>query len=124
MCPPHRTIHARVERHPQLRIHGRRSHHLDETVYRDDPAGAEDGVRQPEGVQLSLRGVRTTAYTPANRLDDPRIVKLRELLEQATKLLDGANELVADLTEQLQRTAKDDKEPARARLPALFRTPR
>jgi hypothetical protein len=38
-------------------------------------------------------------------LDDPRIAKLRELLEQATKLLDGANELVADLTEQLERTA-------------------
>jgi ABC-type transporter Mla subunit MlaD len=45
-------------------------------------------------------------------LDDPRIAKLRELLDQATKLLDGANELIADLTEQLQRTAKDDKEPA------------
>jgi hypothetical protein len=44
-------------------------------------------------------------------LDDPRIAKLRELLEQATKLLDGANELVADLTEQLHRTGKDDKEP-------------
>jgi hypothetical protein len=38
-------------------------------------------------------------------LDDPRIAKLRELLDQATKLLDGANELVADLTEQLERTA-------------------
>jgi hypothetical protein len=45
-------------------------------------------------------------------LDDPRIAKLRELLDQATKLLDGANELVADLTEQLRKTAKDDKEPA------------
>jgi len=43
-------------------------------------------------------------------LDDPRIAKLRELLDQATKLLDGANELVADLTEQLERSGKNDKE--------------
>jgi ABC-type transporter Mla subunit MlaD len=58
----------------------------------------------------------TRAYTPRN-LNDPRIAKLRELLDQATKLLDGANELVADLTEQLQRSAKDDKnlEPAERR---------
>jgi len=46
----------------------------------------------------------------SNGLDDPRIVKLRELLDQATRLLDGANELVADLTEQLARTTKDVKE--------------
>jgi hypothetical protein len=38
-------------------------------------------------------------------LDDPRIAKLRELLEQATRLLDGTNELVADLTEQLEKSA-------------------
>jgi ABC-type transporter Mla subunit MlaD len=44
-------------------------------------------------------------FTLRTRLDDPRIAKLRELLDQATKLLDGANELVADLTEQLERTA-------------------
>jgi hypothetical protein len=46
-------------------------------------------------------------------LDDPRITKLRELLDQATRLLDGANELVADLTEQIERTAstKTGKEP-------------
>jgi hypothetical protein len=44
-------------------------------------------------------------FTLPSRLDDPRIAKLRELLDQATKLLDGANELVADLTEQLERTA-------------------
>jgi hypothetical protein len=45
-------------------------------------------------------------------LDDPRIAKLRELLDQATKLLDGANELVADLTEQLHRStsAKESTE--------------
>ena len=42
-------------------------------------------------------------FTLPSRLDDPRIAKLRELLDQATKLLDGANELVADLTEQLER---------------------
>jgi hypothetical protein len=54
-------------------------------------------------------------HSRAKRLDDPRIAKLRELLDQATKLLDGANELVADLTEQLQKTAKDDdKEPEAA----------
>jgi hypothetical protein len=39
-------------------------------------------------------------------LDDPRLAKLRELLDQATKLLDGANELVSDLTAQLERSAK------------------
>jgi ABC-type transporter Mla subunit MlaD len=62
-----------------------------------------------------LARATATAYTPATRLDDPRIAKLRELLDQATKLLDGANELVADLTEQLQKTAKDDdKEPEAA----------
>jgi hypothetical protein len=45
-------------------------------------------------------------------LDDPRLAKLRELLDQATKLLDGANELVSDLTEQLERSTgkmKDDQ---------------
>jgi hypothetical protein len=40
------------------------------------------------------------------RLDDPRIVTLRELLDQATKLRDAAHELVSDLTEQLDRTSK------------------
>ena len=40
------------------------------------------------------------------RLDDPRIVTLRELLDQATKLRDAAQELVSDLTEQLDRTSK------------------
>ena len=44
-------------------------------------------------------------FTLPTRLDDPRITKLRELLDQATRLLDGANELVADLTKQIERSA-------------------
>jgi hypothetical protein len=46
------------------------------------------------------------------RLDDPRIVTLRELLDQATKLRDAAHELVADLTEQLDRTSRIINVPA------------
>jgi hypothetical protein len=45
-------------------------------------------------------------------LDDPRIVTLRELLDQATQLRDAAHELVADLTEQLDRTSKIINAPA------------
>jgi DNA anti-recombination protein RmuC len=37
-------------------------------------------------------------------LDDPRIKKLQELLEQATRLRDRTNQLIADLSEGLSRS--------------------
>jgi hypothetical protein len=58
-------------------------------------------------------------------LDDPRLAKLRELLDQATKLLDGANELVSDLTEQLERSSGNQKPVQNSTLkPPLTNRPR
>jgi hypothetical protein len=58
-------------------------------------------------------------------VDDPRLAKLRELLDQATKLLDGANELVSDLTEQLERSTGNTKPVQNSTLkPPLTSRPR
>jgi ABC-type transporter Mla subunit MlaD len=59
-------------------------------------------------------------------VDDPRIAKLRELLDQATALLNGANQLVSDLTEQLRRTSNEPGEPDQNSTlnPALTSRPR
>jgi hypothetical protein len=59
-------------------------------------------------------------------LDDPRIVTLRELLDQATKLRDAAHELVSDLTEQLDRTSKvtNDRDQNSTLTPPLIKRPR
>jgi len=58
-------------------------------------------------------------------LDDPRLAKLRELLDQATRLLDGANELVSDLTEQLERSTATTKPAQNSTLkPPLTSRPR
>jgi hypothetical protein len=37
-------------------------------------------------------------------LEDQRISRIRELLEHATKLQDAATQLIADLTDQIQRS--------------------
>jgi hypothetical protein len=58
-------------------------------------------------------------------VDDPRLAKLRQLLDQATKLLDGANELVSDLTEQLERSTANTKPDQNSTLkPPLTSRPR
>jgi hypothetical protein len=37
-------------------------------------------------------------------LEDPRVQRIRELLDEATKLQDAATDLIADITDQIQRS--------------------
>jgi hypothetical protein len=64
---------------------------------------------------------RVTFYT-LPQVEDPRIRQLRDLCDQAVKLKEAAEQLVAELTEQLQRSISTHDD--RGSLPDRRRKPR
>jgi hypothetical protein len=44
------------------------------------------------------------AFTLAHELDDPRVRRIKDLLQQATKLQDAATKLITEITDQIQRS--------------------
>ena len=84
----------------------------------NDDGGANVLIQLYQSRLLTFVTVRLTL---SGRMEDPRIRQLRDLCDQAIKLKEAAEQLVAELNEQLQRSISthDDRgaPPERRRNP-------